>query len=77
MEYMPYANVICSIMYVMISSRLYLSFAISLLSKYMSKQGMEHSHALKWTIAYIGSTLDVVLCSRRNTAMFEFVGYVV
>ena len=76
MENVPYSNAIGSIMYAMISTRPDLSFAISLLSRYMSNPGYEHWAALKHVIAYINSSLDVGLCYSNRNVPFELVGYV-
>ncbi|XP_031263525.1 secreted RxLR effector protein 161-like [Pistacia vera] len=69
MEQVPYANVIGSIMYAMISTRPDLSFAMSLLSHFMSNPGSEHWSALKWVLRYINGTSHIGLeyCKRYNS----------
>ncbi|XP_031272336.1 secreted RxLR effector protein 161-like [Pistacia vera] len=76
MENIPCSNAIDSIMYAMISTRPDLSFAISLLSRYMSNPGIERWAALKWLLRYINSTVHVGLdyCKRYDT--LDLVGYV-
>ncbi|CAM8938448.1 unnamed protein product [Rhodiola kirilowii] len=76
MENVPYANAIGSVMYAMISSRPDLSYAISLLSRFMSNPGHEHWLALKHVFAYIRSTLDVGLCYKRRQDDLKLIGYV-
>ncbi|CAM8969523.1 unnamed protein product [Rhodiola kirilowii] len=76
MESVPYANVIGSLMYAMISTRPDLAYAISLLSRFMSNPGMDHWLALKHIVAYVRSTLDVGLCYSKRKDMLELVGYV-
>ncbi|XP_031259661.1 secreted RxLR effector protein 161-like [Pistacia vera] len=76
MKSVPYANVVGSLMYAMISIRPDLAFAISMLSRYMSNPGMEHWTALKWMLKYINNTVCVGLeYCRRNTAL-DLVGFV-
>ncbi|XP_031285874.1 secreted RxLR effector protein 161-like [Pistacia vera] len=76
MESVPYANVVGSLMYAMISTRPDLAFAISMLSRNMSNPGMEHWTTLKWMLKYINSTVCVghEYC-KRNTAL-DLVGFV-
>ncbi|XP_031274891.1 secreted RxLR effector protein 161-like [Pistacia vera] len=75
MKNIPYSNVIGSVMYAMISTRPDLSFAISLLSRFMSNPGMEHLIALKWMLRYINNTVHVGLdFCKRNTSL-DLVGY--
>ncbi|XP_031285748.1 exopolygalacturonase-like [Pistacia vera] len=76
MEQVPYANVIGSIMYAMISTRPDLSFSMSLLSRFMSNPRSEHWSALKWVLRYINGTSHIGLeyCKRYNS--LDLVGFV-
>ncbi|XP_031279413.1 secreted RxLR effector protein 161-like [Pistacia vera] len=76
MENIPYSSAIGSVMYSMISTRPDLSFAISLLRRFMSNPGIEHWVTLKWLLRYINSTMHVGLdfCKRNST--LDLVGYV-
>ncbi|CAM8960362.1 unnamed protein product [Rhodiola kirilowii] len=76
MESFPYANAIRSIMYAMISTRPDLSYAISVLSRYMSNPGYEHWLVVKWLIAYIASTLDMRLSYSKRCNDLDVIGYV-
>ncbi|CAM8883258.1 unnamed protein product [Rhodiola kirilowii] len=76
MQSVPYANVIGSIMYAMISTRSDLSYAVSLLSRYMSNPGLEHWHALKYVLAYISGTLSVGLVYGNKMHVPDLIGYV-
>ncbi|XP_031265314.1 secreted RxLR effector protein 161-like [Pistacia vera] len=69
MEKVSYDNVIRSVMYAMISTRTDLSFAMSLLSCFMSNPGSKHWFALKWVLRYINGTSHVGLeyCKRYNS----------
>ncbi|XP_031261280.1 secreted RxLR effector protein 161-like [Pistacia vera] len=75
MENIPYSSAIGSVMYSMISTRLYLSFAISLLSRFMSNPGIEHWVALKWTLRYINITMYIGLDYFKRTPSLDLVGY--
>ncbi|CAM8886142.1 unnamed protein product [Rhodiola kirilowii] len=76
MENVPYANAIGSVMYAMISSRPDLSYAISLLSRFMSNPGPENWLALKHVFAYVRSTLNVGLCYKKRQDDLKLIGYV-
>jgi hypothetical protein len=42
MSHVPYASVVGSLMYVMVSTRSYIAHVVGVLSKYISKPGKEH-----------------------------------
>ncbi|XP_031248337.1 secreted RxLR effector protein 161-like [Pistacia vera] len=75
MENIPYSSAIGSVMYSMISTRHDLSFAISLLSRFMSNPGIEHWVALKWTLRYINTTMHVGLEYCKRTPALDLVGW--
>ncbi|KAL5569051.1 hypothetical protein UlMin_025626 [Ulmus minor] len=56
MEKVPYSNAVGSIMYSMVSTRPNISYAISLLSRYMGNPGKGHWIAMKWLIRYLIGT---------------------
>ena len=56
-----YANIVGSLMYVMICTRPDIAYAVSLISRYMSNPGKAHWQALKWIIRYINGSLNRVL----------------
>jgi len=63
-EYMskvPYSIVVGSLMYVMVCSRLDLSYAMSLVSRYMSNLGKEYWRAVQWIFRYIRGTTNSYL----------------
>ncbi|XP_031272906.1 secreted RxLR effector protein 161-like [Pistacia vera] len=60
----------------MISTRLDLAFAISLLSRYMSNPGSDHWIALKWVLRYINSTACIGLEYCKRTSTLDLVGFV-
>ena len=53
MDKIPYSNAIGSLMYSMVSIRPYISFAMSMLSKFMSNPRKQHWEAAKWIFRYI------------------------
>ena len=75
MENVPYANAIGSVMYAMISTRPDLSYAVSLLSRFMSNPGGAHWSALQWLLRYLNTTIDYGLCFNKSNAL-DLVGYV-
>ena len=76
MEHVPYANVIGTVMYSMISTRPDLSYSISLLSRYMSNPGIDHWNALKYLLRYSNSSLHLGLCYEKRKASLDLVGFV-
>ncbi|WVZ49078.1 LOW QUALITY PROTEIN: hypothetical protein U9M48_000459 [Paspalum notatum var. saurae] len=76
-EYMsriPYSSAVGSLMYAMVCSRPDLSYAMSLVSRYMANPGKEHWNAVKWILRYLRGTSDACLQFGRNRE--GLVGYV-
>jgi hypothetical protein len=76
-EYMskvPYSSVVGSFMYVMVCSRLDLSYAMSLVSRYMANPGKEHWNVVKWIFRYLWGTSNAYLQFGRTRE--RHVGYV-
>ncbi|XP_052197308.1 secreted RxLR effector protein 161-like [Diospyros lotus] len=76
MEDIPYANVIGTIMYSMISTRPDLAYSISLLSRFMSNPGKSHWDAPKYVLRYIKGTTGVGLSYMKRGENLDLVGYV-
>ncbi|GAA0165602.1 transmembrane signal receptor [Lithospermum erythrorhizon] len=76
MKNVPYSNTIGSVMYLMVSTRPDIAYAVSCLSRYMSNPGMPHWNALKWLLRYLKSTVDVGLSFSRYHDGIKLVGYV-
>ena len=74
MEHIPYANVIGSLIYAMISTRPDLAFVISLLSRYMSNPGMDHWIAVKWVMKYVNATLNVGYITIKELLHLSWLG---
>jgi len=79
-EYMtrvPYASAVGSLMHAMVCTRLDLSQAISMISRYMHDPEKGHLEAVKWVLRYIKGTIDVGLVFERDsTGKQECIGYV-
>ncbi|XP_047949664.1 secreted RxLR effector protein 161-like [Salvia hispanica] len=56
---LPYASMIGSIMYAMISTRPDIAQAVSITSSFMSNHGKEHWLALKWLMRYMKGASDI------------------
>ncbi|XP_031261156.1 secreted RxLR effector protein 161-like [Pistacia vera] len=76
MESVPYAYVVGSMMYGMISTRLDLSYSISLLSRFMANPSSDHWTALKRVLRYINGTLNVGLNFYKRHNTLDLVGFV-
>ena len=58
MQRIPYANIVGSIMYAMISTRPDVAQSISVISRFMANHGRHHWQALKWTLRYLKGAGD-------------------
>ncbi|KAL0283542.1 UNVERIFIED_CONTAM: Retrovirus-related Pol polyprotein from transposon TNT 1-94, partial [Sesamum angustifolium] len=56
MEKIPYSNAIGSVMYLMVSTRPDIAYAVSCLSRFMSNPGTTHWEALKWLFRYLNGS---------------------
>jgi hypothetical protein len=56
MSRVPYANVVGSLMYVMVSTRPDISHAVGVVSRYMENPGKENWEAVKWVLRYLRGT---------------------
>ncbi|KAG8490001.1 hypothetical protein CXB51_016020 [Gossypium anomalum] len=79
-EYMlrvPYSNAMGSLMHAMVCTRLDISQAVSIMSRYMHNPGKGHWQAMKWILRYIQKTVDVgLLFKQDNTLGKGVIGYV-
>ncbi|KAL0368464.1 UNVERIFIED_CONTAM: Retrovirus-related Pol polyprotein from transposon TNT 1-94 [Sesamum calycinum] len=76
MKNTPYSNAIGSIMYLMVSTRPDIAYAISCLSRYMSNLGPSHWDALKWLLRYLNSSNNYGITFSKNPQGASLVGYV-
>ncbi|KAK1652059.1 hypothetical protein QYE76_069864 [Lolium multiflorum] len=76
-EYMsrvPYSSAVGSLMYAMVCSRPDLSYAMSLVSRYMANPGKEHWKAVQWIFRYLRGTSKA--CLRFGRIGEGLAGYV-
>ncbi|XP_062100850.1 secreted RxLR effector protein 161-like [Humulus lupulus] len=76
MESVPYAKAIGGVMYTMISTRLDITFAVSVLTRFMSKPGEEHYKGLKWLLRYLKATPSHGLRFSKEGTKIQLEGYV-
>lgn len=66
----PYANVVGSLMYLMVCSRPDIGYGVSMVSRYLADPGREHWLAVKWLLRYLNGTRDYGLvygkCGEEN-----------
>ncbi|KAH9647652.1 hypothetical protein KPL70_025267 [Citrus sinensis] len=58
MAKIPYANAVGCMMYAMVLTRPDISYALSVVSRYMVSPGKEHWRAVKWVLRYLSGTLS-------------------
>ncbi|KAH9745502.1 hypothetical protein KPL70_004095 [Citrus sinensis] len=71
MAKIPYANAVGCMMYVMVLTRPDISYALSVVSRYMVSLGKEHWRAVKWLVRYLSGTLNHGLVYERSTSKSE------
>jgi hypothetical protein len=78
MTHFSYANLVGSLIYAMVCTRLHISQAVSIVSRYMHDPGKEHWQTAKWILRYIMGTVDVGLKFERVDSGLDqvLVGYV-
>jgi hypothetical protein len=74
MARVPYASTIGSLMYAMVCTRLDISHAVGVVSRYMSNPGKQHWEAVKWILRYLRGTTEKCLTFRKDELKLE--GYV-
>src|SRR4051812_5812458 len=60
MNSIPYANIVGSLMCVMVYTRPDIAYVVGLVSRYMANPGKSHWQALKWILRYINGSLNRV-----------------
>ncbi|XP_074358157.1 secreted RxLR effector protein 161-like [Apium graveolens] len=66
MQNIPYASAIGSLMYAQVCTRPDLAFIVGMLSRYLSKPGMDHWIAVKRVMRYLQGIKDYMLVYRRS-----------
>jgi hypothetical protein len=77
LEYMskvPYSSAVGSLIYAMVCSRLDLSHAMSVVSRYMANPGREHWKAVQWILRYLCGSSNACLCfGKSGDGLFGYV----
>ena len=76
MNFVPYANVIGSLMYAMVCSQPDIAHSVSILSRFMANSGKEHWNGVKWLLRYVRGSLGVGLKFGSSKEGVGIIGYV-
>ncbi|KAL0428360.1 UNVERIFIED_CONTAM: Retrovirus-related Pol polyprotein from transposon TNT 1-94 [Sesamum latifolium] len=76
MKNVPYSNAIGSVMYLMVSTRPDIAYAVSCLSRYMSNAGSPHWEALKWLLRYLIKSVNTGITFSKCSKGVKLIGYV-
>ena len=63
---MPYSNVVKSLMYAMVCTRLDIAHVVSVVSHYMANPGKAHCQVVKWIFRYLKGSIDIGLVFGRG-----------
>jgi hypothetical protein len=74
MSHVPYANIVGSLTYAMVSTRPNISHEVGVVSRYMENIGKEHWATMKWVIQYLRGTSNY--CITYNGSSYLLCGYV-
>ncbi|KAK4381343.1 Retrovirus-related Pol polyprotein from transposon TNT 1-94 [Sesamum angolense] len=76
MEKIPYSNAIGSVMYLMVSTRPDIAYAVSCLSRFMSNPGTTNWEALKWLLRYLNGSNNSGIKFSKCSEGVKLMGYV-
>ncbi|KAK9069158.1 hypothetical protein SSX86_013274 [Deinandra increscens subsp. villosa] len=77
MERIPYAQIVGSLMFLMVCTRPDISFGVSVVSRFLSNPGKEHWQAVKWILRYLAGSKDKgVVFGMGQHSSGKLVGYV-
>jgi len=72
MSHFPYSSAVGSLMHFMVCTRPDLSYAVSVVSRYMHNLGKDHWAAVKWIIHYVKGSLDrCLLFDKSKTTTYD------
>jgi Reverse transcriptase (RNA-dependent DNA polymerase) len=74
MEKVPYSSVVGSLIYAMMCTKPYISFAVGMVSRYQANPGLSHWKAVKRILRYLKGTADYSLCFQGEN--LQLMGYV-
>ena len=78
MSRVPYANVVGSLIYVMVCKRPKISHVVRVVIMYMHDPGKLHRQTVKWILRYLLKTVDVGLVFERHDTCNQYtISYVV
>ncbi|GKA12355.1 retrotransposon protein, putative, ty1-copia subclass [Tanacetum coccineum] len=66
MSKVSYANAVGSLMYLMVCTRPYIAYAVSVVSRYLANPGKNHWEAVKWILKYLRGIANVGLVYGKN-----------
>nr|GEW28821.1 retrovirus-related Pol polyprotein from transposon TNT 1-94 [Tanacetum cinerariifolium] len=66
MSRLSYANAVGSLMYLMVCTRPYIVYAVSVVSRYLTNPGKNHWEVVKWILKYLGGTANMGLVYETN-----------
>nr|GEV33737.1 retrotransposon protein, putative, Ty1-copia subclass [Tanacetum cinerariifolium] len=66
MSKVSYANAVGSLMYLMVCTRLVITYVVSVVSRYLTNLGKNHWEAVKWILKYLWGTIDMRLMYGTN-----------
>ncbi|KAL0430515.1 UNVERIFIED_CONTAM: Retrovirus-related Pol polyprotein from transposon TNT 1-94 [Sesamum radiatum] len=76
MKNIPYTIAIGSVIYLMVSTRPNIAYAVSCFSRFMSDAGLPHWEALKWLLRYLNGSMDTDIKFSKRCDDVNLVGYV-
>ena len=76
MAHVPYASAVGRLMYAMVCTRLDISHAVGVLSRYMMNPGKEHWITIKRVFIYLHGTTYFVICYHANSKEVGVHGFV-
>lgn len=74
MKHVPYANVVGSVMYMMLGTRPDIAYVVGKVSRFMGNPIRDHWVAVKWLLKYLRGLSDTKLVFRGETDL-KLVGY--
>ncbi|GJR52307.1 retrovirus-related pol polyprotein from transposon TNT 1-94 [Tanacetum coccineum] len=73
MSKVPYANVVGSLIYLMVCTRPDIAYAVSIVSRYLANPSKNHYEVVKWILKYLKGTADVGLVYGRDQGKYVYV----
>ena len=66
MACVPYVNVVGTLMYVVVGTRLDIGHAVGVMRRYITTPRKEHWIAIKRVFRYLCGTIDIAMCYHGN-----------